>query len=515
KSTANKNACFSCHDDYKTPGSNWQLAHKDSWGMVGLNVADPDASSDAVCAGCHNDKTQFLPTIAAAHAIPQWTLGESYQYNILKVTLNPATANSKRTVTVRYSVSNPKDGSDYDLWNNDKYSYITTSGSTTTRNFMFGGLNMLFGWNTADYNNEGAMGRPWGSNCTVAPTASPTCDPVTGRPQAGTLAPASGTSAVGLVREGGPVAINALFDSSVVRVGSSNQFELTSTELPDTATGSGVVAFQGRITLDNASALKLMPQMPSRESLASSFTVPVKNVVSYFALTDATPTPRRVVVSADKCNACHGKFLGFSNVTTAVPGFGGHGGNRNDPQVCIICHNGNAVNRDASITNGVTTYGTTVHFKSFIHQVHKEQADNYPVWPLTKSSSTGAMAGEYTGIKNCTVCHEGDSYKSDKGVQGTTVVYDVGERNGTTVATSGTGLASIDVTPADNGVISPKASACYGYHATDGAKDHMIRAGGAQFGTVTQANLNPVQEVCDSCHQTAGQVAPVDKVHGQ
>jgi OmcA/MtrC family decaheme c-type cytochrome len=338
---------------------------------------------------------------------------------------------------------------------------------------------------------------------------------ITGRPVAASLAPASGSSAVGLVREGGPVSINALSDSSIQRVGTSNQFELTSTELPDTATGSGAVAFQGRVTLDKATALVLMPTMPSREKTASTFTVPVKNVVSYFALTDATPTPRRVVVSAEKCNACHGKFIGFTNLSTFKPGWGGHGGSRNDPQVCVICHNGNAVLRDASVTNGVTTYGTTVHFKAFIHDLHKAQADNYPVWPLTKSTSTGAMAGLYTGIKVCSMCHEGDSYKSDKGVQGTTVIYDVGVSNGTTIATTGTGLTSIDVTPADNGVITPKASACYSCHTSDAAKVHMISVGGAQFGTVTQANLDVRLETCDSCHRPSASEAPIDKVHGQ
>lgn len=501
KNQASKNACFSCHDDYKAAGSNWRLAHS-SFTLVGFSATDPDASKDFTCVGCHS--TGGIASAESVHAITQWKLGEDYQYNILKVTLNPATASTKRTVTVRYSVSNPKDGSEYDLWDNSKYAYTTVSGTTTTKNFVFGGLNMLFGWNTADYNNAGAMGRPWNSNCTLAPTN--TCNPTTGRPVAAALAPASGSSAAGLVREGGPVSINALSDVSVVRVGTSNQFELTSTELPDTASGTGVVAFQG--------AVKVSKTATTRDP-STSYTVPVKNVLSYFALTDSTASPRRVVVSADKCNACHGKFLGFSNVTTAAPGFGGHGGSRNDPQVCVICHNGNAVLRNSSIVNGVTTYGTTVHFKSFIHQVHKEQAGNYPVWPLTKSSSTGAMAGLYTGIKNCTVCHEGDSYKSDKGVQGSTVVYDVGVKDGTSVATSGTNLYSIDVTPADNGVISPKASACFSCHSTNGAKDHMISVGGAQFGTVTQANLNPVQEVCDSCHQPAVQVAPVDKVHGQ
>ena len=515
KKVASKNACFACHDDYKDSGSYWYKAHNNGWTIAGLDVANPDASKDFACALCHNDAavggvyndgTPHPVNTAAAHVIPQWTLGESYQYNILKVTLNPASGSKKRTVTVRYSVSNPKDGTEYDIWNNAKYTYTTTSGTTTTRNFVFGRMSMVFGWNTADYTNEGAMGRPWNTSCTVAPSTNPTCDPVTGRPLAGTLAPASGTSAVGLVREGSPVSINALSDSSVVRVGSSNQFELTSTELPDSVSGTGVVAFLGQV---------VVPKTVTTRDPATSYTVPVKNVVSYFAITDPAAVARRVVVSAEKCNSCHGKFLGFSNVTTAAPGWGGHGGSRNDPQVCVICHNGNAVLRDASVANGVVTYGTTVHFKSFIHQLHKEQEENYPVWPLAKSTSTGAMAGSYSGIKDCTACHVGDSYKSDQGVQGSTVVYDVGVSNGTAIATSGTGLASIDVTPANNGVISPKATACYGCHTSAGAKDHMIRVGGAQFGTVTQSNLNLQSEVCDTCHKPGVSVAPVDKAHGQ
>jgi OmcA/MtrC family decaheme c-type cytochrome len=414
KNKASKNACFACHDNYKAAGSNWRLAHS-SFSLVGFYPTDPDASQDFTCVGCHS--SAGMASAEAVHAIPQWTLGENYQYNILTVTLNPATATAKRTVTVRYSVSNPKDGSEYDL--------LASNAAVD-----FSGLSLLLSFNTADYNSV-------------------------------------------------PINVRAVDGKPV---GTSRQFELTS-ELPDVATGTGVVAFQGRVTLDNASALKLMPAMPSRESSASSFTVPVKNALSYFAITDTSPTPRRVVVSADKCNSCHGKFVGFSDPDTTLPGWGAHDGDRNDPQVCVICHNGNAVLLD----------GTAAHFKSFIHELHKEQAGNFPVWPLTKSSSTGAMAGLYTGIKNCTVCHEGDSYKSDKGVQ------------------VSVGLA---VPPSDNGVISPKASACYSCHTTPGAKDHMISVGGAQFGTVTQANLNPVQEVCNDCHQPAG-VSPVDKKHAQ
>jgi len=80
---------------------------------VGLSTTDPDSSRDFACQSCHGGPFSLVDT-AAAHVIPQWTLGENYQYNVLNVTLNPATATTKRTVTVRYSVSNPKDGSEYD-----------------------------------------------------------------------------------------------------------------------------------------------------------------------------------------------------------------------------------------------------------------------------------------------------------------------------------------------------------------------------------------------------------------
>ena len=46
----------------------------------------------------------------------------------------------------------------------------------------------------------------------------------------------------------------------------------------------------------------------------------------YFAIGDAKVTPRRQVVSQEKCNTCHNKLML-------------HGGNRQSVEYCVVCHN--------------------------------------------------------------------------------------------------------------------------------------------------------------------------------
>jgi OmcA/MtrC family decaheme c-type cytochrome len=187
------------------------------------------------------------------------------------------------------------------------------------------------------------------------------------------------------------------------------------------------------------------------------------------------------VVSADKCNACHGRFINRH----------GHGANRTEPEVCVICHNGN---------NPLA--GTSADFKRMIHMLHAEQGENYPVWPnalVATKQFTPNPPGIYSGLRKCDVCHVDGSYKQNRSILGT----------------------SIDSTPtnktdsSDNLVISPKASACSSCHSSDSAKEHMMREGGAAFGSVTQAAVaagTGVLERCDGCHQD-GTLAPVEAKH--
>jgi OmcA/MtrC family decaheme c-type cytochrome len=305
----------------------------------------------------------------------------------------------------------------------------------------------LFGWNTSDYANDG-----------------------------------------GNVR-GQPFSSRAATDASVQRVGTSNRFRLTSSVLPAAASGTVAVAFQGRI---NEAGLR----------------VPVENQVKYFAM-NGNAVERRQVVSAEKCNACHGRFIGYSSLTTFTPGLGAHGANRNDPQVCVICHNGNNPLNGTVVSGGqVTQYAESADFKRMIHKMHADQEDNFPVWPkVQKTTPLGSVI--YAGLKNCNLCHVGDSYKQSASVLGTSVTYAVD-------TSSDSSNASVtDSDASDNAVISPRASTCSSCHNSDGAKTHMTVIGGAAFGTVTQGALatgTAVFEQCDGCH-LPGAMKPVDAAH--
>ncbi len=309
----------------------------------------------------------------------------------------------------------------------------------------FGSLSLLFGWNTTDYANDGGPGR------------------------------------------GQPVSVSATTDASVQRVGTSNRFTLTSPALPTDANGSVAVAFQGRV--DEA-----------------GLTVPVPNAVRYFAMS-GNVVERRQVVSDEKCNACHGRFIGYASLTTFLPGLGAHDATSNDPQVCVICHNGNNPLAGTIVSGGVVTqYAESADFKRMIHRAHAGQGGNYPVWPKTKL--TTAMNTEiYAGLQNCNICHVNDSYQVNGSLLGTSVTFDVD------TSTDSTNATVTDTDASDNLVISPKASTCSSCHDSAEAKSHMLDNGGV-FGTVTQGDLaaGKVFEECDACH-LPGAMAPVDSVH--
>lgn len=483
---ASKNACWSCHDDYKTPGSKWQLAHTTfaGTGYLQPSVANPDATPDSECQRCHNSR---WVDSAVVHQVPEWVMGENYQYNIWSTTLN-----ADRTVTVEYSVSNPKTGKDYDIldFNNYKYVISNAAGTQKTNTFVFSGT-IYVGWGTDDYTNTGAIGRPWSSSCTTqVASGTPTCDAVTGLPKAAVPGTPNTNGAGGaLITRGQPVALSPLFDPTVKRVGSSNRFTITSTPIPASATGSGVVAYAGRVSL--------------QKDATTSYAIPVKNVVSYFSLDGKPVVPRRDVVSTAKCEVCHDKFIKNH----------GHGGSRNTPEVCVICHNGNNP-LNTTVKAGVVTYAESAHLKRFIHMVHDELAQN------NKNSTTllgqginfpaqAPVTGTYGQVKNCNVCHVNNSYQQDKGVVGTSVTYAVD------LSKDSANAAITDADPADNKVISPKATVCSTCHLSDIAKNHMISVGGAVFGTATQADLSvgKVNETCNNCHGPTATV-PLDVAHG-
>ena len=427
KTRSGKNACWACHDDYKDAASDWRIAHAPYAVRFSPSLADPDGTDDSVCQSCHNNAgTGVAPTIAKSHEITEWLLSGNYRLNIWGISRN-----ADNSLSVEYSVSNPNTGADYDLL-----------GPLASR---FANLDVLFGWNTSDYANDGGPGR------------------------------------------GQPFTVSATADASVQRVGTSNRFRLTSPVLPADASGTVAVAFQGRV--DEA-----------------GLQVPVPNLVRYFAMSGAL-IERREVVSAAKCNACHGQFIGYASVATFLPGLGAHGAASNDPQACVICHNGNNPMAGTVVSGGVVTqYAESADFKRMIHLKHAGQGSNYPVRP-NASLTTQMGSVIYAGLGDCSACHVNDSYQVNRSILGTSVTYDVDTSSDSTDA------VVTDTDASDNLVISPKASTCASCHASALAQSHM-EDNGAVFGTATQGDLAAAKvfEQCDACH-LPGAMAPVDVVH--
>ncbi len=100
---------------------------------------------------------------------------------------------------------------------------------------------------------------------------------------------------------------------------------------------------------------------------------------------------RRSIVSADKCNSCHGQ-LGVS------PSF--HSGARNNGEGCAFCHT-------PSTPGGHGASGWSVQVKNLVHSIHasskRAQAFTYQA---TTANPTGFQGVTYPGVLNkCEQCH--------------------------------------------------------------------------------------------------------------
>jgi OmcA/MtrC family decaheme c-type cytochrome len=95
---------------------------------------------------------------------------------------------------------------------------------------------------------------------------------------------------------------------------------------------------------------------------------------------------RRAVVQTAKCDSCHAQ-LGTD------PSF--HGGARNDPQACNLCHNGNR-----------TSSGWAADSKYFVHAVHGATKRSVPLtWVPTSVDDNYSNLGYPGLLKDCNQCH--------------------------------------------------------------------------------------------------------------
>ena len=470
--------CASCHDN---------LTFND-WGLTNINRNHAaGAQPNSTCAACHSE-AGFMESVLEAHTIPTQAGARKFKYNILEIT-NTQPGDSPVVV---FSITDPtNDDEPYDMTTHPAF-----SGSAT-------GLGISFVWPNADFTN---VANDEGSDITGRPVAQPRRIVVASANNsnlpAGVIDNLDGTYTLD----------TALLNPPVV---------IPSTTPP---LGSGSVLMEGRLSADfNAPAGVFGDQQPVTSAL-----VP-------FAITDASPIPRRQIVSLEKCQDCH----------SVNDGLNFHGNNRSDNnEACASCHNPNStdlfrrpVDPDG-IADGLNEAAidlleeASVNWAYMIHAIHTPGKRENPY----VAYGFGSNPHDYSDVTyprregDCLACHLEGTYEVpllDR--LGTTV------NTGATVVGSGFGganayapdLATARNPQTDNN-ISPEAAACVACHDSGIAIEHMTVRGTSaiSFGNSflrnpdpfgdpdTQERLNTAApENCAICHGP-GAFADVAVAHG-
>jgi OmcA/MtrC family decaheme c-type cytochrome len=465
KTRPSREACLTCHANQA--GSDWFNLHK----VLNSNQ-DPNAAAtllpNSACAGCHMAGSAVSAERAHWNQIAE--NAAKYKVNIESAVYDPAA----RVVNVKYFLSDPTNG-------NAAYNLVTsdcTGGGATVacaNTTKFGNLRFYLAYQNmvgqpagttefSAYNNGGSSANVYfykgtndGSNHYTAKIPVPADVPG--------ISVAGGTARV--------VSIGQIKEA---------QLEVTSLSDPRPAVTPTVL-----------------------------LNVAAQNTFVDIALT-GTLVPRRVVVSTEKCNACHGTLGTASGSNTLPNAF--HSGARNVVEACVVCHDPNRMSSTV-MTNGLAL-NESYQFKRMIHGIHGNSKRTYPftndnavvgVFNKDGTSATGGAplaagvenyAGEVAypdATLNCNACHVDNSYKVDRGTLGAVISKPAGVTD-----------------PMQWLVISPKAASCTSCHDAPQAIAHVTSFGNATFGNRTQAQSLQTQEICADCH-AAGGFKGVDLIH--
>jgi OmcA/MtrC family decaheme c-type cytochrome len=206
------------------------------------------------------------------------------------------------------------------------------------------------------------------------------------------------------------------------------------------------------------------------------------NKVFYFSVDGSPVTPRRTVVSVSNCNRCHARLSL-------------HGENRNQIEMCVLCHN--PTENDSSVRSSATVAADkalppqSVNFALMIHKIHTgvnlasfDQSYTIVGFGGSHNDFSGVRypamspSGAVHDTTNCAMCH----------VNGSESVLPAGKN------------AVLD----PQGLLTPSpatTSACTACHLNLSAFGHAVENTNAKFG-----------ESCQVCHGT-GADFEATKVH--
>ena len=423
KETPTISNCTTCHDlttfDLSTTVSLTSAGTATSMTAI-KHTGSSSAQTDATCINCHGSESDNTYSGAlspeAVHTLPiSSSLNDKLVFNITQV----EGAISGSTATVHFTVKD-NTGADYVLTGGTPTTGVAAVGDTVTI--------VLSYVNGPDYEN-------------TAPTFIAS-DFVQGRTKA-VSAPSKATT-VGT-------------DPSVFKVGNEYVVSFNTVTVPNVAgVGTFAIIASHGITLPDVSSTG--HRKATSTSAKNGLITVVPATLAYYnfdlqtgtQLTDATKI-RRVVVTTDKCNACHTSVFG-------------HGG-RSEITLCVMCHAPNLFNKNQQ--------GYSGNLKDLIHGIHGAQVsaqgtlfNGHPNSPVMYPNDP----------KNCTACHVSDPMAAlplPAGVNGSLK----------------TGATSVTLTGTR---VPPTKAACVACHESASANAH---ADLMTVGTGTNA-----VESCDVCH---------------
>jgi OmcA/MtrC family decaheme c-type cytochrome len=472
--------CASCHDDLAFDENGLTNANRNHIGL---------AQPNETCEACHAPDG-LLQGNLAYHVIDSQVAAQRFSYNILDVT----NTGEGQSPIVTFSITDPTNG-------NQPYLIAADPAFTSDETR----LEMAFAWPNRDYSN---VGNDAGTTASGRPV---------GQPVSVTLSDGSGNLPSYIVHNGdGTYTLDTMMlDTPVV---------VPSTTPP---LGSGTVMIEGHPGGDF-----------DFDGIYES-SVPATTGTASFAINDANPQDRPVVVSLENCQTCH-------NVND---GLAFHGNNRADNiDGCASCHTPNStdlfrrpVDPDGIVNQANTAAvdgreDRTVSFGYMVHAIHAASVreEGYVAYGFGGSVHDYSDASYSRSPAECQACHDGDTYTLPLGGD---VLALTTESNATVIETSpffpffganafapGDGSAN---DPSDDNNVSPETAACASCHNSDTAIDHMsARSDSAiAFGNGWIANPMPFEdpdtqmfidsaapENCAFCH-SEGSFVPVSETH--
>src|SRR5439155_17816578 len=120
------------------------------------------------------------------------------------------------------------------------------------------------------------------------------------------------------------------------------------------------------------------------------------NQVVAFAVTDQSAVPRRMVVSQENCNSCHGSL--------AL-----HGTIRQNVQYCLVCHNANTDDKARRPADKLPT--ESIHFKTMVHKIHtgEDLANDFTIYGFGNQPINFNEVTFPGDRRDCEKCHLPDT----------------------------------------------------------------------------------------------------------